>query len=219
MRPLIGFILLFAGCHSAVVVHEDYKPKAAAVLLLCDGHTPAPSPAPSGKCINCNGTGILGDGTIKLKCPVCGGDGIVANELPLINLVSMRTPHAGQALPAPEVKTTTSTEPPQDAVSTTVAVPSSTEPTAADYPHGFVPSVDSALLCHVCGEPFKGGHHGPFDQMPLNSLPRPSPPSGNAATATGRTYSACGPNGCPPAAVSRQYVTLSRQAILPWRRR
>lgn len=36
---------------------------------------PNPPPPPSGICDNCGGTGKLGDGTIKVSCPVCGGDG------------------------------------------------------------------------------------------------------------------------------------------------
>lgn len=34
----------------------------------------APTPA-SDSCENCNGTGVIGDGTITHKCPVCGGTG------------------------------------------------------------------------------------------------------------------------------------------------
>lgn len=43
--------------------------------------TPAPTPAP-GICTNCNGKGRLGDGTISVPCPVCGGDGRTDNEPP-----------------------------------------------------------------------------------------------------------------------------------------
>ena len=33
----------------------------------------------SNVCANCNGTGIVGDGTIELECSICGGDGILGN--------------------------------------------------------------------------------------------------------------------------------------------
>ncbi len=62
----------------------------AALLIACPAHAgqftalitaafakpnPQPAPAPSGICDNCSGTGKLGDGTITVPCPVCGGDG------------------------------------------------------------------------------------------------------------------------------------------------
>ena len=50
------------------------------------GPAPTPTPAP-GKCENCNGTGKLGDGTITVPCPVCGGDGRTDNDPPKIEPV------------------------------------------------------------------------------------------------------------------------------------
>lgn len=42
---------------------------------------PSPSPSPSGdKCENCRGTGKLGDGTVSVTCPVCGGTGKRSQE-------------------------------------------------------------------------------------------------------------------------------------------
>lgn len=61
---------------------QDFRPLATAILVTsrvaapAPAPTPGPAPAPSGQCENCNGTGRLGDGTISLPCPVCGGDGI-----------------------------------------------------------------------------------------------------------------------------------------------
>lgn len=118
--------------------------------------------------------------------------------------------------PAPEVTTTTSTEAkPQDVA--VVPVPSFDpqpgEP--SDYLHSFVPSVDSPLLCHVCGESARGGNHGSVTQPVIQSQsPTPaSPPARTAATATGRAYSACGPgtNCSGPAMAPRQYVPQNYQ--------
>ena len=110
-----------------------------------------------------------------------------------------RTPSAGRTettvTPATEVTTTPRTEPPQDA--TGGAVPSSTdEATPADYLHSFVPSVDSPLLCHVCGESDRGGNHGSVAQPAISNVgkshisavtpPPASPPTRNAAAATGQ---------------------------------
>jgi hypothetical protein len=111
-----------------------------------------------------------------------------------------RTPSAGRTettvTPATEVKTTTSTvaQPHEVAV---VSVPSSTdEATPADYLHSFVPSVDSPLLCHVCGESASDGNHGSVTQPVISNVgkshisavtpPPASPPTRNAVTAAGR---------------------------------
>lgn len=162
MRPLIGFILLFVGCHSAAKPIVDYKPTAAAILIL-DGTAPAPTPTPSGKCSNCNGTGKLGDGTVVLPCPVCGGDGIVANNLPLINLVSWQRRPLVQ--PAPEAKTAPSTTGEQDAHE--LAASSLEQDAATDATRigaiGVIPAT-----------------------VAFNSPPPASPPARNAATATGQ---------------------------------
>jgi len=36
---------------------------------------PTPAPAPAGKCKNCNGTGVVGDGRVSSPCPVCRPNG------------------------------------------------------------------------------------------------------------------------------------------------
>lgn len=73
---------------------QDYRPLSAASLSLSsDVERPTPKPyppnpnpppvpkpnppppAPKGDCENCDGTGILGDGTIRIKCPECDGTG------------------------------------------------------------------------------------------------------------------------------------------------
>jgi len=53
---------------------------AVAVGSTAGTPKPAPAPSPSGQCDNCNGTGKLGDGTVFVPCPVCGGDGVKGNK-------------------------------------------------------------------------------------------------------------------------------------------
>lgn len=63
-------LLLPATAHAG-----RYLP-AIAIAIATTPTTPQPAPpAPSGICTNCNGTGKLGDGTVFVPCPVCGGDG------------------------------------------------------------------------------------------------------------------------------------------------
>jgi hypothetical protein len=109
-QALIVYVATFAmalsvawmGCNKAEL--RDYKATSAAVLVLDETAPPAPTPAPSGKCTNCNGTGKLGDGTISVPCPVCGGDGLTA-YMPLINLVSRR-PNDRDYIPPDTIKPT-----------------------------------------------------------------------------------------------------------------
>lgn len=130
MRSLFLLLACFAvGCSTQAT--GNYEPLAAAIIATSPASSPLPNPtppAPSGFCTNCNGKGKLGDGTISVPCPVCGGDGRTDNE------------------------------PPPTAVAST--------PSPADYPHRFVPSVDSALLCDTCGESEKGGNHARAAAVP-----------------------------------------------------
>lgn len=81
MRYIIAFLCgLMLGIFAVEGRSHDFRPTAAAVLATYRASKPTPvtppsPPAPSGQCDNCNGTGRLGDGTISLPCPVCGGDG------------------------------------------------------------------------------------------------------------------------------------------------
>jgi hypothetical protein len=77
----IGLMLsgiLAMGCSSpAPAAVKSHKALAAAIIATeGEGAAPAPSPSPSGKCDNCNGKGKVGDGTVMVDCPVCGGDGV-----------------------------------------------------------------------------------------------------------------------------------------------
>lgn len=76
----IGYVLLLvcvAGCQSAAAKPGTYTSKIvqAATVEVTNAVLVKPDVQPNGKCAECNGTGILGDGTIKIKCPVCKGSG------------------------------------------------------------------------------------------------------------------------------------------------
>lgn len=71
-------LLATVGC----LPRRDLQPFVAvsgqyALMDAAVGPTPAPLPAPDGKCKACNGTGRLGDGRVWTVCQSCGGDGIV----------------------------------------------------------------------------------------------------------------------------------------------
>lgn len=77
MRCFLCLLLLsLSGCLplAADIERHDYTAEAAVTAALSTMGEPRPDP-PAGECENCNGTGVLGDGVVKLKCPVCGGDG------------------------------------------------------------------------------------------------------------------------------------------------
>src|SRR5262245_50984988 len=79
----IGAVIVFALTFASTAEPATfYKARAAALLILSrrPQPTPAPTPAPAGICSNCNGTGRLGDGTISVPCPVCGGDGRIESQ-------------------------------------------------------------------------------------------------------------------------------------------
>jgi hypothetical protein len=78
VRVCLGVILcvgvslpVYAGQFSALI--------SAAALATRPSPSPTPTPAPSDVCENCNGTGKLGDGTVFVPCPICGGDGRLNN--------------------------------------------------------------------------------------------------------------------------------------------
>lgn len=112
MRSLLVTLLIFAaGCvgpGGILTPTKDNRALATACLVLAsleDNPSPLPGPGPKpGICVNCNGTGILGDGTIKIKCPVCDGKGTVTTDSALTNAVNSRSPLPGQpeATPVPE---------------------------------------------------------------------------------------------------------------------
>lgn len=82
----IGLTFLVAGC----TVNKKSQPGSHTGMISAVGGlveatgkpSPAPNPAPSGDCDNCGGDGIVGDGTIEVKCGVCGGDGKLDKTVP-----------------------------------------------------------------------------------------------------------------------------------------
>jgi RecJ-like exonuclease len=70
----IAVALLVAGCSSEP---EDLRPFVAVAMkysLMAEGK---PAPAISTDCMNCRGTGKVGDGRVMSTCPVCNGTGKV----------------------------------------------------------------------------------------------------------------------------------------------
>lgn len=82
MRTLVAvavvlWLVALFGCAPAPDysgVYGDLAGEAAYAVLKLRGEV-APSPPASDKCDNCNGTGIIGDGTVKIQCPECKGTG------------------------------------------------------------------------------------------------------------------------------------------------
>jgi hypothetical protein len=84
MKRFLLALAVVVGCVSVAPAGE-FLGLATGILAMrrpkpAPVPTPAPKPSPGGVCDNCNGTGILGDGTIKLKCPVCDGSGKKTTE-------------------------------------------------------------------------------------------------------------------------------------------
>jgi hypothetical protein len=83
---LIPTLVLLIGCGgfgrpARMKTANEYVPTiaVAAAFANLDKTQPAPSPTPivPGLCSNCRGTGKIGDGTVMVPCPVCGGDGVM----------------------------------------------------------------------------------------------------------------------------------------------
>ncbi len=77
---LLAFV---AGCVNATAVDRPdivadlaCETASLAVKLQQEIAPAPPKPVPSGKCSNCAGPGIIGDGnSIRMQCPVCKGSG------------------------------------------------------------------------------------------------------------------------------------------------
>jgi thiol-disulfide isomerase/thioredoxin len=91
VRPIaaLSVILSFGCSRDAADVDQANRARsiisvAIAEQSLVDGAPPAPAPpAPSPdrrKCENCHGTGIVGDGVIKIACKVCNGTGWIGGS-------------------------------------------------------------------------------------------------------------------------------------------
>ena len=72
---------------------------AAGVAATVDAAPPTPQPTPEGECTNCGGTGKLGDGTVSVPCPVCGGDGVLSGPTPSTVTAPVAEAEAGTPTP------------------------------------------------------------------------------------------------------------------------
>jgi RecJ-like exonuclease len=72
-------VLLLTGCQPSADYSGIYADLACeagyAVLKIRSQINPTPTPPASDKCDNCDGTGIIGDGRVKIQCPECKGTG------------------------------------------------------------------------------------------------------------------------------------------------
>ena len=81
MRVVLLACVLLCGCSPSgdySGVYADFACETAYAVLKLRGEiapTPPPAPPASDKCDNCNGTGIIGDGRVKIQCPECKGTG------------------------------------------------------------------------------------------------------------------------------------------------
>lgn len=73
-RLIFVFAFVFAGCSSAA---EDLRPFVAVAGKYSLLAQAKPVPAVKTDCMNCRGTGKVGDGTVMSTCPICKGTGKV----------------------------------------------------------------------------------------------------------------------------------------------
>ena len=76
------FLLGVPGCgdvrpdHPEIVADLACETARMAVKLQQEIAPSPPKPVPAGRCSNCAGSGVIGDGnSIRLQCPVCKGTG------------------------------------------------------------------------------------------------------------------------------------------------
>jgi len=76
---IAALVLALAGCRPTIDYPDVYADLACetAYAVLRDRAEVHPSPKPpaSDRCENCAGTGIIGDGRVKVQCPECRGTG------------------------------------------------------------------------------------------------------------------------------------------------
>lgn len=76
----LGTLAITVGCSPSAEASQDFRSLAAASIAV-EQASNAPAPVtPKGKCTNCNGSGYVGDGTVRVKCTVCDGKGFTAGE-------------------------------------------------------------------------------------------------------------------------------------------
>lgn len=74
-----ALVLALAGCRPTIdfpdLTADLACETAYSVIRLRSQIAPTPRPPASDKCDNCAGTGIIGDGRVKITCPECKGTG------------------------------------------------------------------------------------------------------------------------------------------------
>lgn len=83
-KLLLCCAVFFAGCVQEQ--HKNLRPLVSVVggYVATKKTADTDNPPAPGECKQCRGTGRLGDGTVSVECPVCGGDGTIeAGEEPL----------------------------------------------------------------------------------------------------------------------------------------
>ena len=77
MRYLLPLIVLLSGCVATLpddpTLTADLACETARMVTLLRQEAPPPAPA-NDKCDNCV-DGFIGDGKIKITCPICKGTG------------------------------------------------------------------------------------------------------------------------------------------------
>lgn len=73
----IPLALVIGGCTHAA---EDLRPFVAVAGKYSLMAQATPAPAVKTDCMNCRGTGKVGDGTVMSTCPICKGTGKVTNQ-------------------------------------------------------------------------------------------------------------------------------------------
>ena len=77
--------IVFVFAQQRVVISQVHDWRSTAAVLVGQASlsvsSPKPNPTPSNKCLDCDGTGWnTTDGTMRIKCLTCGGDGILNND-------------------------------------------------------------------------------------------------------------------------------------------
>jgi hypothetical protein len=79
MRFLLAFLVVMVGCVATLPSDHSITADLAAetarmVVQMRQEIPPTPAPPSDGKCTNCV-DGFIGDGRVKIVCPVCKGTG------------------------------------------------------------------------------------------------------------------------------------------------
>lgn len=85
MIRLVVALICFAGTLSLAKepnpIDMGWSWAMIGAVQLDKPSNPSPTPNPSGTCLNCNGTGRVGDGTVSTVCRDCNGTGKVTQAV------------------------------------------------------------------------------------------------------------------------------------------